>query len=52
VYAGILLVTRQVSLDEVRALGRRFRAAREPGPAYRGILDAAGGPPGPGWGAG
>jgi O-antigen/teichoic acid export membrane protein len=52
VYAAILLATRQLTMDEVRAVARRFRPAREERPAYRGILDAAGGPPGTGWGAG
>jgi O-antigen/teichoic acid export membrane protein len=52
VYAGILLTTRQITMDELRALRRRPRPARDARPAYLGILDAAGGPPGTGWGAG
>jgi O-antigen/teichoic acid export membrane protein len=51
VYAAILLATRQVTLDELKAVRRR-RPARDADPAHRGILDAAGGPPGTGWGAG
>jgi O-antigen/teichoic acid export membrane protein len=51
-YAGVLFATRQVTLEELRALARRSPPAPEVRPAYQGILDAGGGPPGSGWGAG
>jgi hypothetical protein len=50
VYAATLFATRQLTRAELAALGRRFRSARDARPAYRGILDAAGGPPGTAWG--